>query len=37
LNRVFDLNRLPYDGYPGEDAAERRGKKPMGRTEEGLS
>jgi hypothetical protein len=34
LNRVFELNRLPYDGYPGEDAADRRGKKPMGMTEE---
>jgi hypothetical protein len=37
LNRVFELNRLPYDGYPGEDAADRRGKKPMGVTEEGPS
>jgi hypothetical protein len=37
LNRVFDLNRLPYGGYPGEDAADRRGKKPMGGTEEGPS
>jgi hypothetical protein len=35
LNRVFDLNRLPYDGYPGEDATDRRRKKPMGGTEEG--
>jgi hypothetical protein len=34
LNRVFELNRLPYSGYPGEDAADRRGKKPMGVTEE---
>jgi hypothetical protein len=34
LNRVFELNCLPYDGYPGEDAADRRGKKPMGVTEE---
>jgi hypothetical protein len=34
LNRVFELNRLPYGGYPGEDAADRRGKKPMGVTEE---
>jgi hypothetical protein len=25
---------LPYGGYPGEDAADRRGKKPMGVTEE---
>jgi hypothetical protein len=35
LNRVFELNRLPYGGYPGEDATDRRGKKPMGVTEEG--
>ena len=34
MNRVFDLNRLPYGGYPGEDAADRRGKKPMGGAEE---
>jgi hypothetical protein len=34
LNRVFELNRLPYGGYPGEDAADRRGKKPVGVTEE---
>jgi hypothetical protein len=26
LNRVFELNRLPYGGYPGEDTADRRGK-----------
>jgi hypothetical protein len=32
LNRVFELNRLPYNVYPGEDAADRRGKKPMGVT-----
>jgi hypothetical protein len=37
LNRVFELNRLPYGGYPGEDAVDRRGKKPMGGTEEGPS
>jgi hypothetical protein len=37
MNRVFELNRLSYGGYPGEDAADRRGKKPMGRTEEGPS
>jgi hypothetical protein len=37
LNRVFELNRLPYGGYPGVDAADRRGKKPMGVTEEGPS
>jgi hypothetical protein len=30
LNRVFELNRLPYGGYPGDDATvavDRRGKK----------
>jgi hypothetical protein len=37
LNRVFELNRLPYGGYPGEDATDRRGKKPMRVTEEGPS
>jgi hypothetical protein len=37
LNRVFELNRLPYGGYLGEDATDRRGKKPMGMTEEGPS
>jgi hypothetical protein len=37
LNQVFELNRLPYGGYPGEDAADCRGKKPMGGTEEGPS
>jgi hypothetical protein len=37
LNRVFELNRLPYGGYPGEDAVDRRGKKPMVGTEEGPS
>jgi hypothetical protein len=37
LNRVFELNCLPYDGYPGEDAADRFGKKPVDVTEEGLS
>jgi hypothetical protein len=37
LNRVFKLNRLPYGGYLGEDAADHRGKKPMGGTEEGPS
>jgi hypothetical protein len=26
LNRVFELNCLPYGVYPGEDAADRRGK-----------
>jgi hypothetical protein len=37
LNRVFKLNCLPYGGYPGDDAADRRGKKPMDMTEEGPS
>jgi hypothetical protein len=40
LNRVFDLNRLPYGGYPRDDAAvavDRRGKKPVAVTEEGPS
>jgi hypothetical protein len=37
LNRVFELNRLPYGGYPGDDAAvavDHRGKKPVVVTEE---
>jgi hypothetical protein len=29
LNRVFELNRLPYGGYPGQDEVDRRGKKPV--------
>jgi hypothetical protein len=40
LNRVFKLNCLPYDGYPGDDAAvavDRRGKKLVVVTEEGPS
>jgi hypothetical protein len=37
LNRVFELNCLPYGGYPGEDVADRRRKKPMDVTEEGPS
>jgi hypothetical protein len=40
LNRVFKLNRLPYSGYPGDDAAvavNHRGKKPVAVTEEGPS
>jgi hypothetical protein len=37
LNRVFELNCLPYGGYPGDDAADRRGKKPVDVTEEGPS
>jgi hypothetical protein len=34
LNRVFELNRLPYGGYPGEDVVDHRGKKPAAVTEE---
>jgi hypothetical protein len=34
LNRVFELNRLPYGGYPGEDVVDRRGKRPAAVTEE---
>jgi hypothetical protein len=37
LNRVFKLNCLPYGGYPGEDTADHRGKKPVDVTEEGPS
>jgi hypothetical protein len=37
LNRVFELNCLPYGGYPGDDAADRRGKKLVDVTEEGPS
>jgi hypothetical protein len=37
LNRVFELNRLPYNGYPGDDAVDRRGKRPVAMTEEGSS
>jgi hypothetical protein len=40
LNRVFELNRLPYGGYPGDDAAvavDRRGKRPAAAAEEGPS
>jgi hypothetical protein len=40
LNRVFELDRLPYGGYPGDDAAaavDRRGKKPVAVAEEGPS
>jgi hypothetical protein len=29
LNRVFELFRLPYNGYPGQDDVDRRGKKPV--------
>jgi hypothetical protein len=34
LNRVFELNGLPYGGYPGEDIVDRRGKKPATVTED---
>jgi hypothetical protein len=34
LNRVFELNRLPYSSYPGDDAVDRRGKRPVAATEE---
>jgi hypothetical protein len=34
LNRVFELNRLPYGGYPGEDVVDRRGKRPVAVAEE---
>jgi hypothetical protein len=40
LNRVFKLNHLSYDGYPGDDAAvavDHRGKKPVAATGEGSS
>jgi hypothetical protein len=40
LNHVFELNRLPYGGYPGDDAAtavDRRGKKPVAAAKEGPS
>jgi hypothetical protein len=29
LNRIFELNQLPYGGYPGQDDVDRRGKKPV--------
>jgi hypothetical protein len=40
LNRVFELNRLPYGGYPGDESAadvDRHGKKPAAAAEEGPS
>jgi hypothetical protein len=40
LNRVFELNCLPYGGYPGHDATtavDHRGKKPAAAAEEGPS
>jgi hypothetical protein len=39
-NRVFELNRLPYGGYPRDDAVvavDRRGKKPVTAAREGSS
>jgi hypothetical protein len=40
LDRVFELNRLPYGGYPGDDAAttvDRRGKRAVAAVEESPS
>jgi hypothetical protein len=37
LNRVFELNCLPYDDYPGDDTVDRRGQRPVSVTEEGPS
>jgi hypothetical protein len=37
LSQVFELNCLPYGGYPGDDAADRHGKKLVDVTEEGPS
>ena len=40
LNCVFELNRLPYASYPGDDdadAAIRQGKKAMATVDEGSS
>ena len=34
LNRVFELNCLPYGGYPGEDVVDHCGKKPAAVTED---
>jgi hypothetical protein len=34
LNRVFELNCLPYGGYPGQDVVDRHGKKPVAETED---
>jgi hypothetical protein len=34
LNRVFELNCLPYGGYLGQDVVDRRGKKPAAETED---
>jgi hypothetical protein len=40
LNRVFELNRLPYAGYPGDDDVvvdDRRGKRVVAAVDEGPS
>jgi hypothetical protein len=40
LNHVFELNRLPYGGYPGDDDAvvvDRRGKRAVAAVDEGPS
>jgi hypothetical protein len=40
LNRVFELNHLPYDGYPGDDDAgvvNRQGKRAAASVDEGPS
>jgi hypothetical protein len=40
LNRVFELNRLPYGDYPGDDAVvavDRHGKKPVAAAGKGSS
>jgi hypothetical protein len=34
LNRVFELNCLPYGGYPGQDVVDRLEKKPAAETED---
>jgi hypothetical protein len=40
LNHIFELNRLPYAGYPGDDDADdadRQGKKVVAAVDEGPS
>jgi hypothetical protein len=37
LNRVFELNRLSYGGYPGQDDVDHRGKKPAAETDDDLA
>jgi hypothetical protein len=34
LSRVFELNRLSYGSYPGDDVVDRRGKRPVPVAEE---